>query len=372
LVNLELTTENFAGNLQTSIREFWRESGLSPVRQYKELEAQVARSVRKGYRRLFERLVDFCKRLWTVGRQNFTIMLIPHSEKRIVNFKISVFAFGFLVLLGSFVLAALLWYSASYTGLNRLLAQKTDTLEASQANIDRVREEVAQLRSVAKQFESSLNSTLGVVGVPTRKATTDTQVRGDLASLLSLQEVDQGAVREIGELKNLRSYLADSTEPLAQVSNALSAQKSLLVDIPTLWPLANVRGWITTPFGPSVHPFTGQWYLHKGIDIAQQQGTPVVATANGKVLKTDFEALGFGNYIDIKHNYGFSTRYGHLSRIYVSKGQDIVRGQVIGALGSTGLSTGPHLHYEVRIGTQVVDPTKYLSFSSDLFDQKDP
>ncbi len=79
--------------------------------------------------------------------------------------------------------------------------------------------------------------------------------------------------------------------------------------------------------------------------------------------------MGFGNYIDIKHNYGFSTRYAHLSRIYVNKGVDVVRGQLIAAMGSTGLSTGPHLHYEVRIGTQVVDPSKYLSFSSNLFEK---
>ena len=133
-----------------------------------------------------------------------------------------------------------------------------------------------------------------------------------------------------------------------------------------LWPLKEVRGWVTDRFGPSVHPFSGQWYLHKGIDIAQRMGTPIVAKANGKVSRVDFEALGYGHYVDIRHNYGFLTKYGHLQRSYVSQGQDIVRGQVIGGLGSSGLSTGPHLHYEIRIGNQVVDSTKYLSLSSRL------
>lgn len=348
------------------------EEGLSPVSQYKNWEDQVARQVKKGFRGFFGRVRDSLGRLWALGRQNFTIMLIPHSERKIINFKISVFALSFLGVLALGVVGAFLWYSSSYTGINRLLAQKSDHLESAQTNLDLVREEVAQLRSVARNFEDTLNSTMGVVGVTPPSNAPDSQVRGDLASLVGLQQVAQGAVREVGELKNLRDYLTTTAVPLAQISNVLSSQKSLLVDIPTLWPLKDVRGWVTTPFGPAIHPFTGQWYLHKGIDIAQRLGTPVVATANGKVSKVDYEALGYGHYVDLKHNYGFSTRYGHLSRSYVTKGQDVVRGQVIAALGASGLATGPHLHYEVRIGTQVVDPSKYLNFSSNLFDKETP
>lgn len=345
---------------------------MSPVNQYKSWEDQVARQVKKGFRGFSSRVGESVGRFWALGRQNFTIMLIPHSERKIINFKISVFALTFLALLGLGVVGAFLWYSSSYTGINRLLAQKSDHLESAQTNLDLVREEVAQLRSVARQFEDTLNSTMGVVGVSAPQTSQASQVRGDLASLVGLQQVEQGAVREVGELKNLRNYLATTSQPLAQISDVLSSQKSLLVDIPTLWPLKDVRGWVTTPFGPAIHPFTGQWYLHKGIDIAQRLGTPVVATANGKVSKVDYEALGYGHYVDLKHNYGFSTRYGHLSRSFVTKGQDVVRGQVIAALGASGLATGPHLHYEVRIGTQVVDPGKYLSFSSNLFDKDTP
>jgi murein DD-endopeptidase MepM/ murein hydrolase activator NlpD len=345
------------------------EESLSPVSQYKNWEDQVARQVKKGFRGFFGRVKDSLGRLWALGRQNFTIMLIPHSERKIINFKISVFALTFLGILALAVVGAFLWYSSSYTGINRLLAQKSDHLESAQTNLDLVREEVAQLRTATRSFEDTLNSTMGVVGVAPPASAQATQVRGDLASLAGFQQAEQGAVREVGELKNLRDYLNTTSVPLAQISNVLASQKSLLVDIPTLWPLKDVRGWITTPFGPAIHPFTGQWYLHKGIDIAQRMGTPVVATANGKISKVDYEALGYGHYVDIKHNYGFSTRYGHLSRSYVTKGQDVVRGQVIAALGASGLATGPHLHYEVRIGTEVVDPSKYLNFSSNLFDK---
>ena len=194
----------------------------------------------------------------------------------------------------------------------------------------------------------------------------DSRSRGDLASLLSLEEVSDGSLREVNDLRGLRSYLERSMFPLTDLSNVLEAQKDLLVDIPTLWPLRGVRGVITHRFGTAEHPFTGQWYLHRGLDIAHRTGTPIVATANGKITRVDYDARGFGNFVDIRHKYGFSTRYAHMSRTYVTKGQDVLRGQVIGAMGSTGLSTGPHVHYEVWIGTQLVDPEKYLNISSDI------
>jgi murein DD-endopeptidase MepM/ murein hydrolase activator NlpD len=329
------------------------------------LEKKVARKVRLGWSDGWKKVREAWLKFWRFGRQNFTIMLIPHSEKKIVNFKISVFALAFLGVLSAVVFVFFIWYLTNFTSVNRLLALKSDRLDTAQANLDALREEVAQLHQVAGRFENSLNSTLNSVGVATTQPAPEVQMHGDLASLLNFQQVDGGAVPEVSELKNLHDFMAAKAEPLNELSNALSAEKSLLMDIPSLWPLKGVRGWITNPFGPAIHPFTGQWYLHKGIDIAQALGTPVVATANGKVAKIGYEPLDYGNYIILRHNYGFSTRYAHLSRIYVTKGQDVSRGQVIGAIGSTGLSTGPHLHYEVMIGTQVVDPTKYLTISSE-------
>jgi murein DD-endopeptidase MepM/ murein hydrolase activator NlpD len=143
----------------------------------------------------------------------------------------------------------------------------------------------------------------------------------------------------------------------------IEAQKNLIVDIPTLWPLKNGQGWPTFYFGPAIHPFTGQWYMHRGFDIAARRGTPVVATANGKVISAEYHR-SYGNLVTIQHKYGFQTRYAHMDRMYVTKGANISQGDTIGSLGNTGLSTGPHLHYEVYIGTQLVDPAKYLNITS--------
>jgi murein DD-endopeptidase MepM/ murein hydrolase activator NlpD len=118
------------------------------------------------------------------------------------------------------------------------------------------------------------------------------------------------------------------------------------------WP---VTGTITSPFGWRSNPFGGSPEFHPGLDIAAPSGTTVTAAAAGTVIMAQWYG-GYGNYILIDHGGGYSTGYGHLSAIYVSNGQNVTRGQAIGAVGSTGQSTGPHLHFEVRIAGKPVDP----------------
>ncbi len=122
------------------------------------------------------------------------------------------------------------------------------------------------------------------------------------------------------------------------------------------WP---VTGTITSPFGWRSNPFGGSPEFHQGLDIAAPTGTTVTAAAGGTVIMAQWYG-GYGNYILIDHGGGYSTGYGHLSAIYVSTGQVVQRGQAIGAVGSTGQSTGPHLHFEVRIDGKPVDPAPRL------------
>jgi murein DD-endopeptidase MepM/ murein hydrolase activator NlpD len=115
------------------------------------------------------------------------------------------------------------------------------------------------------------------------------------------------------------------------------------------------------------NPFTGLYYIHKGIDISTyRQGDPIVATADGQVVTVDFDAGGFGNNVIIRHKHGFYTRYAHMLSFTVRVGQRVQQGEVIGYIGNTGLSTGPHLHYEVHIGSDVVDPYKYITIRSSI------
>jgi murein DD-endopeptidase MepM/ murein hydrolase activator NlpD len=157
-------------------------------------------------------------------------------------------------------------------------------------------------------------------------------------------------------------------EPIKEIGSLLDSQSALLTDIPNLWPVKGGIGHISMFFGrmrtlhgTMVHP-QGRGHL----DVSP--GRPVLATADGQIATLDYDHGGFGNYIIIKHKHGFYTRYAHLQSFAarIQKGQKVQQGQVIGYIGNTGLSTGPHLHYEVHIGSDVVDPMKYLNIRSSL------
>jgi len=126
--------------------------------------------------------------------------------------------------------------------------------------------------------------------------------------------------------------------------------------LPSLWP---IRGQITAGFGQRQDPFSGEGVFHTGVDICAPMGTRVDASADGIVIQAG-PASGYGNEILLDHGFGLTTKYGHLSKIFVVMGQEVKRGQVIGAVGMTGKTTGPHLHYEVIVNDTPVNPTKFL------------
>jgi Membrane proteins related to metalloendopeptidases len=114
-------------------------------------------------------------------------------------------------------------------------------------------------------------------------------------------------------------------------------------------------------FGQNVHPLTGNWYIHKGMDFSTwRSGDPIIATANGRVVSATHDD-SFGYYVIIQHKYGYYTRYAHMSSFIVKKGQMVSQGDVIGYVGASGVATGAHLHYEVHIGSEVVDPANFIN-----------
>jgi len=137
---------------------------------------------------------------------------------------------------------------------------------------------------------------------------------------------------------------------------ATTADWARLNAAPNLWP---VEGHITGSFGERIDPFNGEGAFHSGVDISTGFGTPVIAPADGNVVFADFLG-GYGRAIVIDHGHGITTRFGHLANFAVIAGQHIQRGDTIGYVGLSGRSTGPHLHYEVRINDTPVNPYKYL------------
>jgi murein DD-endopeptidase MepM/ murein hydrolase activator NlpD len=141
-----------------------------------------------------------------------------------------------------------------------------------------------------------------------------------------------------------------------QLWDSLSERQSLLSATPSIKP---TRGWFTSRFGYRVDPFTNRAEMHAGLDMAAPPGTPVYSPADGVISYVGYEA-GYGKLVSIDHGYGVITRYGHNSRVFVEQGQRVRRWDVISAVGTTGRSTGAHLHYEVRIHGIPVDPMNYI------------
>lgn len=339
---------------------------MSPANQYKNVENRITEFLVKIFRITGNAIARFFKNIILMGKQRFTVMFIPHSEKKIFNFRISVFSLIFLCILLTGVLIAFFMASTQFSGLSRMLDRKTTTLESTKANLEIIRDEIHELRKVSQDFEETLARTMNTLGLEESVSGTSASGSGDLSTFFDVEESGEGVMKELSELQSVSSFLDESVNSLDRITELLVSHGDLLVELPTLWPVKGGKGRITNPFGPAEHPFTKKWYLHKGTDIAFQRGYPVLATADGKVVENRFEPLGFGNYVLIRHKYGFFTKYAHLDRVYVNEGDMVTQGQKIGTLGNTGLSTGPHLHYEVRIGSQVVDPERYLSISSGL------
>jgi murein DD-endopeptidase MepM/ murein hydrolase activator NlpD len=342
---------------------------VSPAHDYKKFEKEVVNDLAGRLRAFLGSVLAFFRLVFRKGRQRFTVMFIPHSEKKIFNFHISVFSLVFLVALLVVLVIAFFGLSTHFTTASQQISRVSASLDQAETSLDTLREEVINLERVWKQFRHRMGGLLEYLGPDEAQQYAKGGRGGDLSAFLGGDSFEEGPSREISELRRLRAYLASIDEPLSQMSDLLKAQKDLLVDIPTLWPVSGGKGNITAVFGPEEQPFTRGFRLHNGVDLAWAEGTPVLSTANGKVQTVAFEPNGLGNKVEVRHSYGFSTVYGHLSRIAVRQGETVSRGQTIGYIGHTGLSTGPHLHYEVHIGTQIVDPMAFLDIKSPLVEK---
>jgi murein DD-endopeptidase MepM/ murein hydrolase activator NlpD len=143
---------------------------------------------------------------------------------------------------------------------------------------------------------------------------------------------------------------------LSEIENQFTKRSTIVSSTPTVQP---VRGAYMSGFGDRQDPFTGEAAVHQGLDIATNRGEPVSATAAGVVEKAEWSG-DLGNMVEIAHPSGYRTLYGHLEKVLVRPGQKVARGEHVGLVGATGRATGPHLHYEVRLGDRPVNPLEYI------------
>ena len=204
-----------------------------------------------------------------------------------------------------------------------------------------------KIRTVAKIDMTTQKSAFGVGG----------NIPEDLDPNAAITKQSTTLIREMNsqaeQLKNAALY---QEKRFGILLESLEERRDLLASTPSIKP---TKGWVSSSFGYRVSPFTGAKEFHRGIDIANHLGTKIMAPATGLVIFTGKRG-GYGVTLTLDHSHGMVTRYAHLKKVLVEEGDLVKRGDVIAIMGSTGRSTGPHLHYEVRLNGIPVNPEKYI------------
>jgi murein DD-endopeptidase MepM/ murein hydrolase activator NlpD len=253
---------------------------------------------------------------------------------------------GITVIAGMGSYSRMLWKATSYNSLRR--------------EQDNLKQQYRQLQTEIKDTNQRLNS-LQSLASEVAMAYGITRLR---TTPFGLTDVGAEPEAEFQQSLDEFSYLEKNATAVALASSGLrllpGPQLSSLGIIPSLWP---VVGEITGHFGERLDPFSGEGAFHAGIDIASHYGDEVRASADGVVVVMDRRA-GYGRLVIIDHGFGVSTWYGHMSNFNTQVGTHVKRGDIIGYEGASGRSTGPHLHYEVRIYNTPVNPWRYLRSST--------
>lgn len=223
---------------------------------------------------------------------------------------------------------------------SQALSRRLAELQAHVMRIDAVGQRLTQMAGL-DQGEFDFNVSPAVGGPETAEAETTLVGLGDT----------------IDTLDRFEKRLSDRQRQLRVLEDLLLASRLQKEVSPSGWPVTT--GYISSPYGVRTDPFTGKNSMHPGIDFAGREGSPVLAVATGIVQSVGVRS-GYGNMVVINHGNGYVTRYGHNEKIVVKVGDRVVRGQQIALMGSTGRSTGPHVHFEVLLNGRIVDPSRYI------------
>ncbi len=242
-------------------------------------------------------------------------------------------------------------FLSNYVYFEKITEQDQEIIATIQENQRLAKELLDQLQATRDQIESITESK------KTQEAQYQQQQAEKQAVMASLESQEDTLMELLGAFEEESDRIAAEIRELTKDSDVVYTGNDIFG-----WPLPghNVGSGSGSKFGMRVHPVTGVYKLHTGIDIPATTGTPIRAAESGQVITASYQGA-YGNCVIIDHGNGYSTLYGHQSSIAVSVGDTVTRGQTIGYVGSTGYSTGPHLHFEIRVNGSPQDPLNYTS-----------
>ena len=279
-----------------------------------------------------------------MGDSRFTILIVPNAKSSCRKIKISsltiFYAFIILAAVGSAGVGTIVYYLKIYRNA-QAVRQENVVLHASLKESEVLAQKLNRKISALTRLSARLKAVSGMPVLHARKHAPVTFGMGGVTrhpeKLLTLEKRAELLEQNF---KVLQSYI-QTEKPFSRPS------------------LSPTEGFISSQFGGRLNPFSNLPDFHEGIDISGDYGTPILATAQGKVKMAQYYG-SFGLAVEIEHDNGMSTLFAHLAKTYVKPGDEVRRGQKIALMGNSGMSTGPHLHYEVRINQQPVNPRPYL------------
>ncbi len=300
-----------------------------------------------------------------MDKEYFSILIFGNKTSKTRHLKIPKKTFKIVLYLFAFALLSTTFFFCDYIQvrkkafeLNRLRheaqTQKSQIhffsarIEDLEKQLSKLKEFDKKIRIIANLDRTQETTSLLGMGGPSPS---------DIREKLKGEKDEKGLIQQMrADVDRLHSEAASQEESLSEIEKLLLTKKEMVVHTPSLWP---VTGWVTSDFGFRTNPFTGLTQMHEGLDISNRVGTPIIAPADGIVSDIGNDQV-HGRILVISHGFGMTSRYSHLSKVMVRTGQKVKRGDKLAEVGMSGKTTGPHLHYEVRLNGIPVNPMRYI------------
>ena len=306
------------------------------------------------YQQLRQKIILRIEYIEKRGHEKMTIMFIPHNEKKLVNFQVSKFIIVFFAMLFVIIIV-----TSGYAIIKDNAARREEQLLMS--NYADIRSQLLRFEKLTMSVEDLMDDLKPEIEELYKLVAGS----DDVGKIWDVESVDDPEFKkiknimpsEIFTLREIQQNMIVSTNTVKTIKNFVDVRDKVIKDMPSTYPnfghVTSLFGWRRSPFGHGKD-------FHTGIDIAAAPGTAITATAPGKVSVSGWSG-GYGYAVHIKHGYGFETIYAHCQSVAVSVDQTVHKGQVVGYVGQTGNATGPHCHYEIRLGGVAINPYPYMS-----------
>jgi murein DD-endopeptidase MepM/ murein hydrolase activator NlpD len=300
-----------------------------------------------------------------LDKEYLNILILGQKTSKTRHLRIQKKTFKILFYLLAFLLFSATFFFCDYIQLRRKafelarLRQETEVQKSQiqffSTRIEDLEKRLSQLKDFDRKIRiiANLEKTVETPSMVGMGGPSPSDIRDKLKS----GNDEKGLMHQMrSDIERLQSEAISREESLSELEKLLQNKKEILAHTPSIWP---TKGWVTSGFGFRVNPFTGLTQMHEGIDISNRVGTPIVSTANGIITEVGNDWV-HGKFLVISHGFGMTTGYLHLSKVTVRVGEKVKRGQKVAEIGMTGRTTGPHLHYEVKINGIPVNPMRHI------------